>query len=495
MSNLFGTLAKNNVPARYLQLDPYWYSKQHVWEPDPSLYEKGLSGLVEAINGTKLLLYHNFWYSDTQQLYAARGFNWTFVAGYRFMNWGRPRNIFQILPSQAFDFFDSLFEEYRKEGVMMGVEVDFLDWMQLTIPSLFSTLDGGHYYLKGLADAALKHGISHQLCMSMPSQIMDSLLLPAVTNARASPDNTPTNENRWLIAYTSLMMWPLEVQPFADNIWTMAHQPAEPYGHGVFRHNIVLQVLITTLTAGPIGIADQIGYTNSSLILQTCTTNGTLLQPDKPATPIDAMFSQSALVRPPGEVWQAHTKLDAVTVGTSNAQVEQAVLWRYVLGVDTVYSLHQEQLWPPNPNRDTVVVSWHSRHACVTTTTSSTTCVQRRNATQSYELATAPMVDLEHGFDLLVFAPIIWTSSGRGIALLGELSKIVTVSEARFGQSVAIYPNGSMGVLLRGAPREELRLNYLLYTNANDLDGKLHQETFTLNGEGFLAVNVGPGGS
>ena len=40
--------------------------------------------------------------------------------------------------------------------------------------------------------------------MSMPSQIMDSLLLPAVTNARASPDNTPTNENRWLIGYVVL---------------------------------------------------------------------------------------------------------------------------------------------------------------------------------------------------------------------------------------------------------------------------------------------------
>ena len=29
--------------------------------------------------------------------------------------------------------------------------------------------------------------------------------------------------------YTSLLMWPLGVQPFADNIWTMAHEPAEPY--------------------------------------------------------------------------------------------------------------------------------------------------------------------------------------------------------------------------------------------------------------------------
>ena len=411
MSRLFAALAAASVPVRYLQLDPYWYSNQHVWEPDPSLYgANGLPGLVEAINATKLLLYHNFWYRDTQQLYAARGWNFSFVPGYRFLSWGRPRNIFQVDPTQAFEFFDLLFEQYAKQNVLMGVEVDFLDWMQLTIPALFSTLDGGHYYLKGLADAALKHGVSHQLCMSMPSQIMDSLLLPAVTNARASPDNTPTNENRWLIAYTSLLMWPLNVQPFADNIWTTAHQPAQPYGTGVFRHNIVLQVLITTLTAGPVGLADEIGYTNASLLLQTCTSNGTLLQPDKPATPIDAMFSPSAPFQPPGELWQTHTKLQTVSASNVDAGQEH-MLWRYLLGVDTNYNVRQAHLWPPDPSaRDTVAVSWHSRHACVVSTAS--TCGQRWGATEAYELVTAPMVALEHGFDFVVVAQIVWSASG-----------------------------------------------------------------------------------
>ena len=69
------------------------------------------------------------------------------------------------------------------------------------------------------------------------------------------------------------------------------------------------QVIITTLTAGPVGIADEIGRTNVTLVLQACTVNGTLLQPDKPATPIDAMFSPSAPFRPPGEVWQTHTRI------------------------------------------------------------------------------------------------------------------------------------------------------------------------------------------
>ena len=126
-------------------------------------------------------------------------------------------------------------------------------------------------------------------------------------------------------------MWPLEVQPFFDNIWTQAHEADEPYGPGVFRHNVELQVrtlraatttivisggrigpglpralfshsppfphaqaMLSVLTAGPVGIADQIGLTNATLVRMMTASNGTLLQPDKPATPISAMFSPGA---------------------------------------------------------------------------------------------------------------------------------------------------------------------------------------------------------
>jgi hypothetical protein len=373
------------------------------------------------------------------------------------------------------------------QGVMMGAEVDFLDWMQLTVPALFSTLDGGHRYLKGFADAALKHGVSHQLCMSMPSQVMDSLLLPAVTNARASPDNTPTNENRWLIAYTSLMMWPLDVQPFADNVWSMSHEPAEPYGPGVFRHNVELQMLITTLTAGPVGIADEIGFTNATLVLQTCTANGTLLQPDKPSTPIDAMFSPSAPFRPPGEISQTHTRLTSVGGGGD-------MVWRYVLAVDTDYPLHQDDLWPADARpRDSLAVSWHTRHHCgeeALSRTGQSKCAERWNASSAYQLQTSPMVALEHGFDLLMSAPIMWSSSGRGISLLGELSKIVAVSSARFGQELALQHDGTLALKLRGAPREQVELTYAGFEHKGAA-AVYHRQLVALDDHGLGDASVG----
>lgn len=56
----------------------------------------------------------------------------------------------------------------------------------------------------GMNDAAMELGQPIQYCMVLPNEIMNTLKLPAVTNARASEDNFPTNNDRWKIGYTSL---------------------------------------------------------------------------------------------------------------------------------------------------------------------------------------------------------------------------------------------------------------------------------------------------
>lgn len=509
MAELFAQLRQAKAPARYLQLDPYWYNGMHAWAPQPALYgAEGLRGLVSATNGTRLLLYHNFWDQDTQAYYASRGGNFSFVPGFRFLNWGQPRYIVQIHPEDSFAFFDFIFAEYMRQGVMVGAEVDFLSWSQVTVPAIFTVLDGGHEYLKGMAEAARKHGVSHQLCMGLPSHLMDSLALPAVTNARASPDNIPTDENRWLIGYTSLVMWALDVQPFADNVWTRAREPAQPYGHGVFRHNVelqvcsvsgvyyislfpiliscfdtnihlirkypFLQVLMSALSAGPLGIGDQIGLTNTTLLLHTCTANGTLLHPDKPATPIDAMFSALSPSRPPGEVWQTHTSINISAGGT--------LLWRYILGVDTHFTLRHEHLWPTDIfARDTVGLSWRARQQ---------SCGERWNMSGVYELQTAPMSGLEHGFDLVTVAPIVWTRGGKGVSLIGEADKYVSVSRARFGQRMVVHSNGTLGLRLRGAPNESVCLVYVVFSHGGD-EGACRREMFVLGDDGALDVLLG----
>ena len=478
MTNLFAQLRNRSVPARYLQLDPYWYKCcDGGWMPDKNLYgTAGLPGLtagIDASNHTKLLLYHTYWSRYTEAVYQrdAPGLNFTFVSGFDFLNWNQAKAIFQIHPSQSHQFFDHLFGIYVAQGVMVAAEADFLNWHQLTIPELFSTLDGGQEYLAGFAAAALSHGISHQMCMALPSQIMSTLQMPAVTNARASPDNTPTNENRWKIGYTSLLMWPLDVQPFFDNVWTEAVEPAEPYGPGVYRHNVELQFILSVLTAGPVGIADEVGRTNGTRTLQSCSANGTLLQTDKPATPIDDMFSFAPPSKPAGmgEVWQTHTRVGSM-------------LWRYIVAIDVneLYLLQQHQLWPRGESVEgSMVVGWHARYRCAASTSgrkngvnSSVTtlpdgCGEWWGDSSAFKVATGPMAGLEHGYDMLLVAPVVRNADGYGIVLLGEPSKIVSVSGSRFLS--AIVDRAGMHVTVAGAANETVSLLWYTVSNATVL--------------------------
>lgn len=436
--------------------DSYSSHRTQYWSPDPVLYgTEGLVGLVNATD-TPLLLYHCFWTPTTEALYRQQGMNFSFVPGVTFRQRETQREtLFQIHPEDAHDFFKHIFGVYMKQGVMMAAEVDFLNWSQLTVPAIFSVLDGGHEFLDGLASAALSHGISHQLCMSLPSQIMDTLLLPAVTNARASPDNTPGRfDYRWRIGYTSLLMWPLDVQPFFDNTWTESVESPE---YGTNRTDVQLQVIVSILSAGPHGIGDALGHTNATRVLQTCTQDGSLLHADKPATPIDAMFSPSAPFRPAGEIWQTHVRLGDW-------------LWRYVLAVDVneSFALHTQHLWPPGnataSSRDdmltsAVVMPWHSRHACAGVTG----CVRPWEASKLFSVQTGSEFSGrgENGFDLLVVAPTVWTAAGHGIALLGETAKVVSVSGNRFFDMART--ESGLGFELRGAPGETVHLSFVTF--------------------------------
>eukprot|EP00039_Didymoeca_costata_P022263 m.4153 g.4153 ORF g.4153 m.4153 type:complete len:922 (-) comp2906_c0_seq1:25-2790(-) len=464
---LFKELRTKHIPVRYEQLDPYWYSSTHAWTPRNDLYPNGLADYSQQI-GIKLLLYHNFWDRDTQYIYSKNfSQDYTFLPSFSFLNRDRPLTIFQIDPMQSTQFYMDIYAPYMKAGVMMASEVDFLNWSQLTVPALFAQLDGGHLFLKGMAEAALQNGISHQLCMSLPAQILDTLLLPSVTNARASPDNTPTNEDRWKIAYTSMFMWPLEVAPFFDNIWTMANQSDQPYGPGVVRHNIELQVIINVLTAGPVGIGDQIGMTNATLAMMTCSIAGKLLQPTKPATPIDAMYSPEPPFCPSGEIWQTHTQIGSIS-------------WHYILAVDVNpgYSLTREHLYPQPNTQDYALVHWRDRESCT-----SSSCFSLWRANQSLDVITpGHPTTPDHAYDLILAAPLLAPStlgsSTPSIALLGELDKVTSVSTWRFPNITVT--NQGVTVTMQGAPDEHVDVYYIVF-NSSHVDGTLMKTTAIVN--------------
>ena len=158
-------------------------------------------------------------------------------------------------------------------------------------------------------DAALVRGLPIQLCMTLPSDLMQSLEMDAVTNYRASGDYAGLAN--FDIGGSSLLAWALGLRPSKDNFWT-ARPPSQvesglpwPVSSNP-GSNCELNAVIATLSTGPFGIADAAGTTNRTIVHAGTRQDGLILQPDRPATFIEAMFDGASA--PGGHVWATHTR-------------------------------------------------------------------------------------------------------------------------------------------------------------------------------------------
>lgn len=110
-------------------------------------------------------------------------------------------------------------------------------------------------------------------------------------------------------------------------------------------------------------------------------------------------------------------------------------MWRYIVAVDVTdrYALDRRQLYPLTDGGDAVVaVPWHARPHCVS---SGAGCATLLPAHASIPLQTPGEVDEEHGYDMVLVAPVLsHGGSASGLAVLGELNKVTSVSSWRFRQ-------------------------------------------------------------
>lgn len=138
--------------------------------------------------------------------------------------------------------------------------------------------------------------------MAYPRHVMQSVEIPSVTQVRASCDYHPGNTDgcsfpycQWNVGTSSLLAYAVGIAPSKDNFWSTAEQPGNKYGNTTREPYGEMGGMITTYSTGPVAVGDGVGYTDTELVLRSCTkTSGTLLQPSRPATTIDACFYQEA---------------------------------------------------------------------------------------------------------------------------------------------------------------------------------------------------------
>jgi len=286
-------------------------------------------------------------------------------------------------------------------------------------------------YLIQMGTAALQNDMTIQYCMPLPMHYLASTEVLAVTECRASNDYLHSGQGlyQWRIGMSSIPIWSLGMVPFKDNFWSIGVQPNNPYN--LIEPNPELQAIVSVLSTGPVSFGDAIGYTNISLILSTCRSDGMILKPDKPATVIDKTFLSNG---PKGDLWDTFTAFGAYR-------------WHYILVPDLnqPYSLYPVDIESAFPG----VVYKFNNSNIIQNFNDNTTLnlpVIIRNITTGYT-----------PFNYFNIAPIF---EENGLVLLGEVSKIVPVSHQRLS-NLNVTSSG-FEVLVLGAAFENVIISSLL---------------------------------
>jgi hypothetical protein len=157
-----------------------------------------------------------------------------------------------------------------------GVATYEQDWLDDKAQPDFNLTDA-ETFLGNMAAAMARRQLTMQYCMASPRHFMQSSKYSNLTSIRASSDRL--TRDRWNdFLYTSSLASALGVWPFADN----------------FMSTETSNLLVATLSAGPIGIGDAIGTISGANLLHAVRQDGVIVKPDVPLTPIDSSYVNMA---------------------------------------------------------------------------------------------------------------------------------------------------------------------------------------------------------
>jgi hypothetical protein len=301
---MLDALHKISLPFHYLQIDSWWYYKGigggvSNWTARPDVFPDGLVALDRKLENIPIVAHNRYWSYDT--VYKQ---NYSFVldeaAG-------------KALPIGNDSFWIDLFTQARQWGLVV-YEQDWLITQIVDFSPARTDIHLGHQWLMSMGEAAEKLNINLQYCMSLPRHILTALEIPRVTHTRASTDyavHLMGRAQQWAIGISSMFADAIGLAPFKDVFWSTSKQPGKSYGPNTEEVLPDREILIATLTTGPVGPGDAINYTNIERIMKCCRKDGLILKPDRPLTTINALISDWALYNSvsQGELYSTRTSM------------------------------------------------------------------------------------------------------------------------------------------------------------------------------------------
>jgi hypothetical protein len=286
LQSLVESYRQEQIPIRYLQLDSWWYYKtitgadgtpgktkkagklpEGEWnryggllqyKAHTDLFPNGLDSFQKAI-GLPLIT-HSRWI-DPASPYHQR---------------------YKISGVAAVDpeWWNSI-ADYMKTSGIVTYEQDWLDRIYTYSPAFSSNVGTGEAFLDNMARACKERGITMQYCMPYPCYFLQGSGYDNLTTIRTSGDRF--NPNHWNdFLYTSRLASALGIWPWAD----------------VYMSTEVNNMLLSTLSAGPVGTGDAMGAESKANLLQAVRADGVIVKPDASIVPLDRSYVDDAENRP-----------------------------------------------------------------------------------------------------------------------------------------------------------------------------------------------------
>lgn len=162
---------------------------------------------------------------------------------------------------------------YLKES---GVTVYEQDWLGFRGQPLMNLTDGPAY-MNNMAAAAATNGLTMQYCMIHGRHYLQGSLYPNLTSVRTSQDRFDTR--RWTeFLFGSRMAQAMGIWPWSD----------------VYMSGETRNLLISTLSAGLVGVGDRVGTMNAENLLKSVRPDGVIVKPDEPLVPTDDTYVNDA---------------------------------------------------------------------------------------------------------------------------------------------------------------------------------------------------------
>jgi hypothetical protein len=154
------------------------------------------------------------------------------------------------------------------------------DWLADKATTAYNLTDGDDF-LGNMASALGQQNVDIQYCSATARHFLQSSRYNNVTTIRTSQDRF--DRPRWTnFLYASRLASAVGAWPFTDVFMTCETD----------------NVLVATLSAGPLGVGDRIGSLNVGNLRRAIRPDGVIVKPDVPLTPLDSSFwsdSQNAL--------------------------------------------------------------------------------------------------------------------------------------------------------------------------------------------------------